>query len=108
MLLLQSKNGIEFDISLGAFSFEESAVERASLQEYLPEVFLKICSAEDLIVFKAFADRLRDWADIESVIIKQDNLDWTYINFQLAPLVELKYAPEILIKLEKLRQTVQK
>ena len=104
VLLLQSKNGIEFDISLGAFSFEESAVERSSLQEYLPEIFLQICSAEDLIVFKAFADRGRDWVDIESVIIKQDNLDWDYINAQLAPLVELKYAPEILTKLEKLKR----
>lgn len=69
---------------------------------------MKICSAEDLIVFKAFADRGRDWVDIESVIVKQDNLDWDYINFQLAPLVELKYAPEILTKLKKLRLTVQK
>ncbi len=105
VLLLQSENRVEFDISLGAFPFEELAVERSTFQEYLPNVFLKICTAEDLIVLKAFADRSRDWADIESVIIRQEKLDWRYINEQLTPLVELKYAPEIITKLEKLRQS---
>jgi hypothetical protein len=107
VLLLQSENGVEFDISLGAFPFEESAVERSTFQEYLPDVFLRICSAEDLIVLKAFADRGRDWADIESVIIRQSELNWRYINEQLTPLVELKYAPEIIVKLEKLRQSLK-
>ncbi|HXH71102.1 MAG TPA: nucleotidyl transferase AbiEii/AbiGii toxin family protein [Pyrinomonadaceae bacterium] len=106
VLLLQSENGVEFDISLGAFPFEESAVERSTFQEYLPDVFLRICSAEDLIVLKAFADRMRDWADIESVIVRQQKLDWHYIIEQLAPLVELKYAPEIIAKLQKLHQSL--
>jgi hypothetical protein len=106
VLLLQSENGVEFDISLGAFPFEESAVERSTFQEYLPNVFLKICSAEDLIVLKAFADRGRDWVDIESIIIRREKLDWYYIYEQLAPLVELKYAPEIITKLQKLHQSL--
>ena len=56
-----------------------------------------------MIVLKAFADRDRDWSDIKSVLIKQDRLDWTYITEQLAPLLELKEAPDILDKLEKLK-----
>jgi hypothetical protein len=32
---------------------------------------LHTCSAEDLIVLRAFADRSKDWVDIEGVIIRQ-------------------------------------
>ena len=81
-------------------------INRTSKREYLPKISLRICSAEDLIVLKAFADRNKDWSDIESVLIKQRKLDWKYINQQLAPLVELKEEPEILTKLEKLRKEI--
>jgi len=65
---------------------------------------LKTCSAEDLIVFKAFADRLKDWADIESIISVQTTLNWAYITEQLSPLVELKEEPEIMDKLGIIRK----
>lgn len=106
VLLLVSESGVEVDISLGALPFEESVVKRAVYKNYLPLVELRICSAEDLIVLKAFADRGKDWVDIESVLIKQSKLDWKYIKRQLAPLVELKDAPEILVKLEKMRESI--
>ena len=108
ILLLQTSNNIGIDISLGALFFEEHAVARASYFEYLPGIELKTCSAEDLIVLKAFADRLQDWADIENVIIKQKQLDWDYINTELPPLTEAKYEPEIVHKLEKLRRQISK
>lgn len=104
VLLLETENGIGIDISLGAFPFEETMVGRADYRKYLPKVSLRICSAEDLIVLKAFADRMKDWSDIQTVLIKQTKLDWNYIFEQLAPLVELKEEPEILAKLENLRK----
>jgi hypothetical protein len=104
VILLQTEAGIGIDISLGAFPFEESMIERAKYQEYLPNINLKICSPEDLIVSKAFADRGKDWIDIQSILIKQKRLDWTYIFEQLTPLVELKEEPEILTKLNKLKK----
>ena len=64
---------------------------------------LRTCSAEDLIVFKAFADRPKDWLDIEGVIIRQPGIDWPYVRTQLAPLAELKDAPELVDKLERRR-----
>ena len=106
VLLLQTADKIGIDISLGAFPFEETMISRASKREYLPKISLRICSAEDLIVLKAFADRNKDWSDIESVLIKQRKLDWKYITKQLAPLVELKEEPEILTKLKKLRKEI--
>lgn len=106
VLLLQTTDKIGIDISLGAFPFEETMINRAEYQKYLPKISLRICSAEDLIVLKAFANRSKDWSDIQSVLIKQQNLDWNYINEQLAPLVELKEESEILTKLEKLRKEI--
>lgn len=104
VLLLRSTSGVGIDIALGGLPFEESAVSRSSPFAFPSDVFLRTCSAEDLIVMKAFAARSRDWADIEGVIIRQTGkLDWSYIHQQLAPLAELKEAPGILDELEKRR-----
>jgi len=108
ILLLQTSNNIGIDISLGALPFEENAVARASYFTFLPNIELITCSAEDLIVMKAFADRLQDWADVENIIIKQKQLDWNYINTELPPLAEAKYEPEIVQKLERLRRQISK
>ncbi|CAN5368242.1 hypothetical protein BH10ACI2_BH10ACI2_26060 [soil metagenome] len=102
-IVLINIGGVGIDISLGALEFEESAVKRSTYQEFLPTISLKICSPEDLIVFKAFANRLKDWADIENILSVQKDLDWGYIAVNLEPLVELKEEPEILITLKKLR-----
>jgi hypothetical protein len=105
VLLLQSSGGIGIDISLGMIAFEEKAVARASRYEFLPGVSLLTCSAEDLIVLKAFADRSQDWLDVEGVLIRQKGfLDWDYIFSELIPLVDLKPAPDILTHLRQLRR----
>ena len=105
VLLLQSETGVGIDISLGMTGFEELVVERASPYTFLPRVRLLTCSAEDLIVYKAFADRNRDWSDLEGIIVRQEgNLNWKYINKHLTTLVELKEAPHILEKLNRLRR----
>ncbi len=99
-----SVGGVGIDISLSALEFEESAVERSSYHEFIPNIKLKVCSAEDLIVFKAFANRLKDWADVESVLTIQNGLDWNYIETHLFPLVELKEEAEIISTLADLRR----
>lgn len=106
VILLETDSKIGMDVSLGAFPFEESMIFRSAYQDYLPDIKLRICSPEDLIVSKSFAARDKDWFDINSILIKQQNLDWNYIFEQLAPLVELKEEPEIFTKLEKLRKKI--
>jgi hypothetical protein len=60
----------------------------------------RICSAEDLIVLKAFAARPQDWLDIEGVISRSGSaLDRGLIVEELKPLVELKEEPEIMARL---------
>ena len=79
-------------------------MSRASDFLYPPGVVLRTCSAEDLIVMKAFASRGQDWVDIERIIVRQTGkLDWSYIHDQLEPLVELKGDPSILEQLTRKR-----
>jgi hypothetical protein len=105
VLVIQSKDRIGMDIALGALPFEERVMERASEYDFLPDCRLRTCSAEDFVVMKAFADRDRDWLDIKTVLIRQSgNLNWKQITSELKQLSELKEAPEIPKRLEKLRQ----
>lgn len=107
VLLLQSSSGVGLDISLGGMPFEEAAVDRASSFTYPGDVALRTCSAEDLIVMKAFAARPKDWLDVEGILVRQaGRLDWNYVETQLQPLVELKGEPEILERLQSLRKHV--
>jgi hypothetical protein len=100
VLLLRSEKGVGLDIAFGALPFEERVVERSSNFAYPPNVPLRTCSAEDLIVLKAFASRGQDWVDVERIIVRQSGkLDWEYVYEQLRPLAELKEAPEILEQL---------
>jgi hypothetical protein len=110
VVLLRTADGIDLDISCGAFPFEESAVSRARKVQVIPGVRLRLCTAEDLIVYKGFAGRALDWADVESVIAKQPRgrLDWRYIYAQLKPLAELKEDPQIVPRLKALRRIVDR
>lgn len=104
VLLLRAPSGVGLDIALGGLPFEETAVNRSSLFTFPPDIPLRTCSAEDLLVLKAFADRPKDWVDVDGIVIRQSSrLDWSYVRTQLAPLVELKEAPEILGRLDQRR-----
>jgi hypothetical protein len=108
VLLLRSKSGIGIDLALGGLPFEALVVERATSFRFLPDVELRTCSAEDLIVLKAFADRRRDWADIEGILIRREGrLDWRYIYKQLLPLCELKENLDIVETLKSLQGEVE-
>ena len=105
VLLVRSSSGIDIDISLAGLPFEEQMINRSKDVEYLPGIELRICSAEDLIVLKAFASRAKDWQDVSSIVTRHGNanLDWDYIMMRLEPLVALKEEPQILEQLKNLR-----
>ena len=106
VLLLRSADGVGFDVALAGLPFEEAIISRATAFEFLPEISLVTCSAEDLIVLKAFASRPRDWTDVEGVITRQQGrLDKALILASLAPLCEVKNAPEILSRTRALLES---
>jgi hypothetical protein len=109
VLLLRARNGVGLDIALAGLPYEQLIIERSTVFEYPGSVFLRTCSAEDLIVLKAFAGRDQDWVDVRKVIIRQwSNLDWHYINRNLGALAEVKGEPQILLDLERIRSIIAK
>ena len=106
VLLLRHSSGVGIDIALAALPFEESVVDRSVMIEVEAGCAVRLCTAEDLIVMKAFANRAIDWQDIRGVLVRQGsaNLDWTYIKKELAPLCEVKEQPEIIERLESIRK----
>jgi hypothetical protein len=103
--LLTASNGIPVDVALGALDFEERSVERASAWD-TGEVSLLTCSAEDLIIYKVFAGRDRDWADVEGVVIRQrGSLDRTLILSELGPLLDAKGSSADLSRARKLLES---
>ena len=91
VLLVETGGGIPLDISLAALPFEERVVDRSTEFEFAPDATLRTCSAEDLVVLKAFADRPQDWLDIEGVVVRQfRSLDRMQVIAELMPLLELK------------------
>lgn|SRR5271157_5269264 len=103
VMLLTDRHGIPIDVASGAIPFEERAVQRSSVWEAQPNVLLRTCSAEDLLVHKCFASRSLDWADVEGILARQaGKLDLDLVRRELRPLAEMKEDPQIVEKLEAL------
>jgi hypothetical protein len=103
VLLLLATNDVPIDIALGGLPFEKRTIERASAWQIKPGMRILTCSAEDLIVHKAFANRGQDWPDIERVLMRQiDRLNIDLIFEELRPLLQLKEEPEIEERLRKM------
>src|SRR5439155_10448026 len=107
VLLAQTPNGVPVDVALGAFPFEERSIRRASRWMWADDRSLLTCSAEDLVVHKAFAGRDLDWGDVERVLVRQHGkLNLTQIRSELKPLLELKGEMDALERLEQKIATV--
>ncbi len=105
VVLLWSDLGIPFDVALAGLPFEETAVTNATPFEFAKDVFLKTCTAEDLIVMKAFSGREKDWSDIEGVLAKQrGRLNWPRIWESLEPLAAATDKREMILRLKRLAE----
>ena len=101
--LVRSSEGIDLDIALGGLPFEQRCVERSSLWKIEEDALVRTCSAEDLVVHKAFAAREIDWIDIDGILVRQGgNLNGRLIIEELEPLVELKEDATILPRLRRM------
>lgn len=107
-LLVKASNGVAIDIVLAGIPFEEELMARSSYHDFLPGVSLRTCSAEDLVILKAFAGRDKDWASIRGILSRQSgSIDWGYVEKHLTPLLEIKGEPEIMERLFTIRRELQ-
>ena len=95
VLLLDSPEGVPLDIALGGLPFESRVIARATSFAFAPAAVVVTCSAEDLVVLKAFAGRPQDWLDIEGLVVRQEaTLNRALVMEELTPLLALKDDPQ--------------
>lgn len=83
LLRLERDDKPKVDLLVAATQFERLAVERAR-QAQIEDLRIRVLRAEDLIVFKLVAGRVRDYADVAAIINAQtDRLDDIYIERSL-------------------------
>lgn len=103
VLLLETAERIGIDVALAAIPYEQRVIARASDHELVAGRPLRICSAEDLVVLRAFAGRTIDWADIERVVARVGaGLDVDLVLDEAMPLLEIKEASGDLERLRTL------
>lgn len=103
VLLVATTDGIALDIGLAGLPYEERVMTRSSRWFVDPGLSLTTCSAEDLVVLKAFAGRVLDWRDVEGIIVRQGpSLDRALVREELRPLLELKEDEDAAGRLELL------
>jgi len=71
---------VRVDLLLADVTFDEQAIARAVEMEIQPGLRARLCTPEDLILYKLISERPRDHADALSVVRRQSsNLDRVYI-----------------------------
>lgn len=89
LAFFQDSNGVRIDVMLADTIFDETAIGRACDIDFAPDKKIRVCTAEDLIIYKMLSTRTKDRADVESILQKQgDALDDTYIKNWLAQFEE--------------------
>lgn len=103
LLLRHQPTGVDLDVSLAWSAFEHEALAASTLTRF-GSVRAPMCTAENLIVFKAIAGRPKDVQDAEALLALYPQIDRAYVRSRVAVLAELAEAPEILVALDELFQ----
>ncbi len=80
MLFMQDTLGTRLDLLLAETPFDQVAIQRGLEFEIEPGTFFRVCSPEDLIIYKLISTRLRDHEDASGVLRRQGGaLDDRYV-----------------------------
>ncbi len=92
------------DLLIGVLPYEQQSIERAIVADF-EDMTIPICTAEDLIIHKAIADRPQDWLDVESIVgAQQGRLDYAYIQDWLRQFAAALDKPELFERYEALKR----
>lgn len=101
LFLRHRPTDVRVDICFGLFPFEAAATRNAT-QANLLGLSVPVCTVEDLFVLKAYAGRLQDIADLETLVRMNPNLDRERIERELRRLSRQLESPEIWERIESL------
>ena len=80
MIFFIDPDGIRMDLLLADTAFDHDVIRRATSVELAPGFVARICTAEDLVIYKMISTREKDHADLASIIKRQGSrLDQEYI-----------------------------
>jgi len=98
-------NGTRVDVMLAETSFDETAIGRARMIEMQPGLFVRVCSPEDLIIYKMVSVRPQDRSDVEGIIRRQgDTLDDDYVLDWLRQFEQALDDSTLVVEYRRLRQ----
>lgn len=100
-------NGTRVDVMLAETSFDETAIGRARMIEMQPGTFVRVCSPEDLIIYKMVSVRPQDRSDVEGIIRRQgDTLDDGYVLDWLRQFEQALDDSTLVVEYRRLRQLI--
>jgi hypothetical protein len=80
LLFVTDRDGVRFDLLLAETPYDHEAIRRGREVEVSPGIKIRLCSPEDLIIYKIISTRARDHEDARSVVHRQgDALDDRYV-----------------------------
>jgi hypothetical protein len=71
MLFVLDSLGTRFDLLLADTPYDVLAIQRGRLFEIEPGLAIRLCSPEDLIIYKLISTRTRDHEDVRGIIRRQ-------------------------------------
>jgi hypothetical protein len=84
MVFIQDADGIRLDLLLADTPYDVIAIQRGRDVEVQSGVTLRVCSPEDLVIYKLISPRPRDYEDVRGVIRRQgQTLDDAYVLYWL-------------------------
>lgn len=95
VLLLRHADGVPLDVSCGLLPFEQELVAGADTID-VGGARLRVATPAHLLVLKAVANRLQDWADVETLLQAHPGVDVVAARRVVAEFVDALEAPEIL------------
>ena len=91
-----ASNSVGIDFLMTIPGYDIIVFDRA-VQSTINNLKIWLCSLEDLIIYKAIANREKDWLDIERMLSEHiDKIDLNYVKKWLSQFVDALEKPEIL------------
>jgi hypothetical protein len=80
LIFIQDSQGTRLDLLLADTLYDVTAIQRGCDVEVQPGILIRLCTPEDLIIYKLISTRLRDHEDARSIVRRQHgSLDDDYI-----------------------------
>ena len=74
VLPIEITENVRGDIIFSGLEYEKMAIGRAIEVEISKNIKVRVCTAEDLIIYKAISEREKDWQDIEGILLRRGSL----------------------------------